>query len=90
MTQHGTIVNGAVVLDSPPEWPEGARVRVEVAEEADDDYGPPLEPTGETRAEFLAGLREDIAAIQAGVRGEPADVVFARIRAELGLPAEGA
>ena len=59
---------------------------VEVAEEADDDYGPPPEPTGETRAEFLDSLRQSIADIKAG-KGIPIEEAFARIRAELNLPA---
>ena len=59
-------------------------MRVEVAEEADDDYGPPPEPTGETRAEFLAGLREDIAAIKAGARGKPIAQFAAELEQEFG------
>jgi hypothetical protein len=91
MTLDGTMRNGVVVLDGSPGLPEGARVRVELADDEDvDDFGPPPPPTGETREEFLAGLREDIAAIKAGVRGMPLAEFAAELKREFGpRPASG-
>ncbi len=42
MTLEGTVVNGVIVMDAGTRLPEGARVRVELAE--DDDLFPPPEP----------------------------------------------
>ena len=44
MTLEGTVVNGLIVLDAGAKLPEGARVRVELAEDGDDDLCPPTEP----------------------------------------------
>ncbi len=88
MTLDGTVVKGVIVFDNLPMLPEGARVRVELAEDDDDDFGPPPPPppTGETREEFLAGLREDITAIKAGVRGKPLAELAAELKREFGVP----
>ena len=88
MTQHGTVRGGVIVPDDPASLIDGTRVAFEpTPDEADEDWeGPPPPPTDETREEFLAGLREDIAAIKAGARGIPIDEAFAQIRADLGLP----
>ncbi len=88
MTREGTVVNGVIVLDGPPPFPEGTRVRVEAADDAElwdelADVPPP--PATETREEFLESLRQSVADVKAG-RGIPAAEAFARIRAELGLP----
>ncbi|MFO0796034.1 MAG: hypothetical protein U0804_01080 [Gemmataceae bacterium] len=91
MTWEGTLVNGTVVFDTPPPLPEGTRVRVESADDAElwDELArvPPPSET-ETREEFLASLRQSVADMRAGVKGTPVAEAFARIRAELGLPAE--
>jgi hypothetical protein len=85
MTQRGTIINGAVVLDGPPKLHEGARVWVAVADADEDteDYGPPPEPTGETRAEFLDSLRQSIANIKAG-KGLSIGELTAKLQREFG------
>jgi len=65
MTLEGTVVNGMIVLDGTPQLPEGARVRVELAEGEDpDDIGPPPEPYD--RAKELAILREALEDVKAG------------------------
>ncbi len=88
MALDGTMRGGVIVFDGSPGLPEGARVRVELADDDfdDDDFGPPPPPTGETREEFLAGLREDYAAIQAGVWGKPLAEFAAELKREFGPP----
>ena len=83
MTLEGTLRNGVIVPDRTPQLPEGTRVRYE-AVSADGDIGPP--PTAESRAEFIASLRESIAETRAGVSGIPLDIAMAQIAAECGLP----
>ena len=81
MVQRGTLKNGVIVPDEPATLPDGTRMKFVPVE----DPGQP--PTGETREEFLAGLRDDIAAIKAGTqRGVPLHEAMARIRSDLGLP----
>ena len=91
MAQHGTMRGGVIVPDGPVDLPEGTRVVFESAPSGagDDDWGDPPPPTGETREEFLAGLREDIAAIKAGAWGKPLDEFMAELRQEFGSPPEG-
>jgi len=84
VTVAGTVVNGVIVLDNGSELPEGARVRVELAEPADlDDIGPPPEPYD--RAKELALLREAIDDVRAG-RSRPFEEVMAEIAARHNLP----
>ncbi len=81
MILEGTVVNGAVVLDAGTQLPEGARVRVELAE--DDDLFPPPEPYD--REKELAILRESLEDVKAG-RGMPFEEFMAKLAAELHLP----
>lgn len=98
MTLEGTVVNGAIVLDGAPTLPEGARVRVELAEGADElddidipttgfEYPHPLAPYD--REKELALLRESIAEMKAGVPGLTIEEAFAQVDAELRRAAEG-
>jgi hypothetical protein len=82
MTLEGTVVNGVIVLDAAQSLPEGARVRVELAEDVDDI---PPAPSSETREEHLASLREGIEDAKAG-GGRPAREVLKEIAHELNLP----
>jgi hypothetical protein len=84
MTLEGIVVNGVIVLDGTPRLPEGARVRVELTPDDPDawEHAPPP-PSGETREELLASLRESIAEAKAGVPGRTVDEVFAEVDAEL-------
>lgn len=92
MTLEGTVVNGAIVLDGTPALPEGARVRVELADGLDDidiptaglAYPHPLAPYN--REKEIALLRERIAEMKAGVPGIPVDEAMAQIARELNLP----
>lgn len=87
MTREGTVVNGAVVFDGPPPFPEGTRVRVEAAADAelwDELARIPPPPETETREEFLQSLRQSYADMKAGVKGTPAAEFFAELRRELG------
>jgi hypothetical protein len=84
MTIEGTVVNGVVVLDAGTQLPEGARVRVELAgEEDDDDLFPPPEPYD--REKELAILRQSLEDVKAG-RGMPFEEFMAKLAAELNLP----
>ena len=84
MTLQGTVVNGAIVLDGSPLLPEGARVRVELAEEDDfDDFS--LPPATETYEEHLAALRESIEDMKAG-KGRPAREVLKDLALRYNLP----
>ena len=84
MTLEGTIQNGALVPDDGAGLPDGARVRYELLADDEDDFGPP--PDTETRAEFLASLRESVAESRAGVSGIPLDEAMTLIAAEFKLP----
>jgi hypothetical protein len=84
MVVEGVIVNGRVELVLPAGWPEGARVRVALAEPddsdlADFDPGPPTE----TREEILESLRKEIADIEAGIPGMTVEEAMAEVDAEL-------
>ncbi len=81
MTLEGTVAkDGMVVLDAGPGFPEGARVRVELAEDLD-DLEPPFEPYDRERE--LAILRESHEDALAG-RVRPAREVLK----EMALPGE--
>jgi hypothetical protein len=82
MTLEGTIVNGMVVLDTGAQLPEGARVRVELADE-DDDLFPPPEPYD--REKELAILREALEDVKAD-RGMEAREFMKKLATELNLP----
>lgn len=74
MVRRGMVVNGVIVPDGPS-LPEGTKV-----------YFDPCEDglfTDETYEEYIESLRVSIAEAKAGDFGEPAEVVFARIREEL-------
>ena len=58
MTYHGRIENGKVVLNEPVELPEGAMVRVELANEDND----------------LAELRKDLLRFAGVAEGLPSDM----------------
>jgi hypothetical protein len=77
----GTVVNGVIILDNGAQLPEGARVRVEVADP--DDQAPPPEPYD--RAKELAILRQSMEDVQAG-RGKPAREFLKELANELNLP----
>lgn len=82
MTLQGTVVNGTIVLDGNPPLAEGARVRVEYAEDDEfDDIAPP--PTTETYEEHLAILRQSIAEAKAGIPGRTVEEAMAEVDAEL-------
>jgi hypothetical protein len=81
MTLEGTVVNGMIVLDGPARLPEGARVRVELADL--DDLGPPPEPYD--RAKELAILREALEDVKAG-RGTEAREFLKKLAEEHKLP----
>ena len=81
MTLEGTVVNGVIVLDAGTQLPEGARVRVELAD--DDDLFPPPEPYD--REKELAILRESLENVKAG-RGMPFEEFMAKLAGELNLP----
>ena len=83
MTLEGTVVNGVIVLDAGTRLPEGARVRVELADEKIDDLFPPPEPYD--REKELAILRESLEDVKAG-RGMPFEEFMAKLAAELNLP----
>jgi len=76
----GTVVNGVVVLDGGAPLPEGARVRVEVADP--NDLSPPVEPND--REQELAILRESLEDAKAG-RTRPFEEVMAEIAARYNL-----
>jgi hypothetical protein len=82
MTLEGTVINGLVVLDTAGHLPEGARVRVELADE-DDDLFPPPEPYD--RDKELAILREALEDVKAG-RGMPFEEFMAKLAAEHNFP----
>jgi hypothetical protein len=87
MTLEGTVVNGMVVLDTGAQLPEGARVRVELADE-DDDLFPPPEPYD--REKELAILREALEDVKVG-RGMPFEEFMANLAAKynfLSIPPE--
>jgi hypothetical protein len=77
----GTVRNGVIILDDQIQLPEGARVRVEVADP--DDLAPPPEPYD--REKELAILRESLADVKAG-RGTPFREFMAKLAAEYDLP----
>ncbi len=83
MTLEGTVVNGAIVLDGGVQLPDGARVRVELADP--DDLAPPAEPYD--REQELAILREALEDVRAG-RGTPAREFLKELAAEFNLPLE--
>ena len=83
MTLEGTVVNGVIVLDGGAPLPEGARVRIEVAD--DDDFFPP--PAPEDREKELAILREALEDVRAG-RGAPAREFLKELAAKYHLPFE--
>jgi len=83
MTLEGTVVNGLIVLDTGTQLPEGARVRVELAD--DDDLFPPPEPYD--REKELAILRESLEDVKAG-RTTPARQALADLARKYQLPLE--
>lgn len=76
MTLVGTVVYGVVVPDGAPALPEGARVRIELAEPGD-----PLAPP-DAEAE-LEVLRARVAELRSGAPGVPLDQAIAQIAADL-------
>ncbi len=82
MTLEGTVVNGVIVLDAGTQLPEGAWVRVEVADE-DDDLFPPPEPYD--REKELAILRESLEDAKAG-RTTPARQALRTWHGNTGFP----
>ncbi|HVS39104.1 MAG TPA: hypothetical protein VMS17_26330 [Gemmataceae bacterium] len=80
MTHEGTVVNGVIVLDVGTKLPEGARVRVELA---DDDLFPPPEPYD--REKELAILREALEDANAG-RGVEAREFLKKLAEKHDLP----
>ena len=82
MTLEGTVVNGMIVLDTGAQLPEGARVRVELADE-DDELFPQPEPYD--RDKELAILRESLEDVKAG-RGMPFEEFMANLAAKHNFP----
>jgi hypothetical protein len=85
MTLEGTVVNGMIVMDAGARLPEGARVRVELANDDDDDFFPPPEPYD--REKELAILRASLEDVKAG-RGMEAREFLKKLAEELHLPLE--
>jgi hypothetical protein len=85
MTLEGAVVNGVIVLDGGAKLPEGTRVRVELADEDDDDLGPPPEPYD--RETELAILREALEDVRAD-RGIEAREFLKQLAREHNLPLE--
>ena len=83
MTLEGTVINGVIVLDAGRQLPEGARVRVELADDGDDDFFPPLEPCD--REKELAILRASLEDVKAG-RGMEAREFMKKLAEELNPP----
>ncbi|HKI35121.1 MAG TPA: hypothetical protein VKA46_24910 [Gemmataceae bacterium] len=81
MIAEGTVVNGVIVLDGGVKFPEGARVRVDLADP--DVIAPPPEPYD--RAKELALLREALEDVRAG-RGVAVEEFMAQLAAEYKLP----
>jgi hypothetical protein len=81
MTLEGTVVNGVIVPDAMARLPEGARVRIELAD--DDDLFPPPEPYD--REKELAILREALEDAKAG-RGMEARAFLRKLAEEYNLP----
>lgn len=81
MIAEGTVMNGVIVLDGGVKFPEGARVRVDLADP--DEVAPPPEPYD--RAKELAILREALEDVRAG-RGAPVEEFMAQLAAEYKLP----
>jgi hypothetical protein len=81
MTLDGTVVNGVIILDGGARLPEGARVRVEVADL--DDLAPPPEPYD--RENELAILRAALEDVRAG-RGVPAREALKELAEKHNLP----
>jgi len=80
MSVEGVFVNGKVEFDTPPTFPEGTRVSVDLADELGVDF--PFEPYD--RAKELAILRASIEDMKAG-RGTPLEEEMAEIAAEYKL-----
>jgi hypothetical protein len=80
MTLEGTVVNGVIVPDAMARLPEGARVRIELA---DDDLFPPPEPYD--REKELVILREALEDAKAG-RGTEARAFLRKLAEEYNLP----
>jgi hypothetical protein len=86
MTLEGTVVNGMIVLDAGAKLPEGARVRVELADDdIDDECFPPPEPYD--REKELAILRESLEDVKAG-RGVNAREFLKQLAEKYNLPLE--
>jgi hypothetical protein len=81
MTLGGTVVNGVIILDSGAHFPEGSRVRVELADP--DDLAPPPEPYD--RNEELKILRDAMEEIRAG-GGSPAREFLKELAEKYNLP----
>ena len=77
MSVEGVFVNGKVEFDTPPTFPEGTRVSVDLADHLDIDF--PFEPYD--RAKELAILRASIEDVKAG-RTRPFDEAMAEIAAK--------
>ncbi len=86
MILEGTIRNGRVELDEPPDWREGTRVTVEVSTVDDEvlEYPHPMAPYD--REKELALLRAAYADVQAGVPGMPLEEFEAEFARKFGLP----
>jgi len=98
MVQHGTVVNGVIVLDGNPPLTEGMRVQVVLPADADPDDISPLPGEGleyphpmapYDREKEVALLRGSIAAMDAGEKGKSVAEVFNEIDRELNRPANG-
>jgi hypothetical protein len=81
MTLEGTVTNGVVVLDPGTYFPNGARVRVELALDEMDEIEPPPE------SDLIAALRESLEDEKAG-RFRPARDVLKEIALRHNLPLE--
>jgi hypothetical protein len=84
MSVEGTIVNGVVVLDRPALFPEGARVRVDFAEDEKLEYPHPMAPYD--REKEIALLKESHEQYLAGVPGTSLEEVEAEMAREFGFP----
>jgi hypothetical protein len=79
MVRRGTVLNGVIVPEGPP-LPEGTLVIFDTAEGVN-VYPHPLAPYDEEKE--LALLRESLAMMDAGERGQSVEEVFAEIERDL-------
>jgi hypothetical protein len=83
----GVFVNGHIVPDPDARpLPDGTRVRFEViADDDEDDLGPPMPDDSGSREEELELLRQSIADAKAGIGLVPYEQFMDELRREMGF-----